>query len=106
MERYLGTVSRGIRTPIIQKGDNIVEMTVDSVIKAAQSSNFELYDKDVIAITESVVARAQGNFASIDDIAIDVQNKFQEDTIGVVFPIISRNRFSTCLSGIDRKSVV
>lgn len=102
MERYLGTVSRGIRTPIIQKGDNIVEMTVDSVIKAAQSSNFELYDKDVIAITESVVARAQGNFASIDDIAIDVQNKFQEDTIGVVFPIISRNRFSTCLSGIAR----
>ncbi len=103
MERYLGTISRGIRTPIIQKGDNIVEVTVDSVIKTAQKSNFELYDNDVIAITESVVARAQGNFASIDDIAQDIQSKFgQESTIGVVFPITSRNRFSICLSGIAR----
>jgi len=102
MERYLGTVSRGIRTPIIQKGDNIVDIAVDSVIKAAEFNNFELYDKDVIAITESVVARAQGNYASIDDIATDVKNLFKEDTIGVVFPILSRNRFSVCLSGIAR----
>ena len=102
MERYLGTVSRGIRTPIIQKDDNIVEMTVDSVIKAAEHSNFELHDKDVIAITESVVARAQGNYASIDDIAADVRDKFREDTVGVIFPITSRNRFSICLSGIAR----
>lgn len=102
MERYLGTVSRGIRTPIIQKGDNIVDIAVDSVIKAAEFNNFELYDKDVIAITESVVARAQGNYASIDDIATDVKNLFKEDTIGVVFPILSRNRFSVCLSGFAR----
>lgn len=102
MERYLGTVSRGIKTPIIQKGDNIVEMTVDSVIKAAQDSNFVLQDKDVIAITESVVARAQGNYASVDDIATYVKNLFEEDTIGLVFPILSRNRFSVCLSGIAR----
>ena len=102
MERYLGTVSRGIRTPIIQKGDNIVEMTVDSIMKAAEHSDFELHDKDVIAITESVVARAQGNYASIDDIATDVRDKFREDTIGVIFPITSRNRFSICLSGIAR----
>ena len=102
MERYLGTVSRGIRTPIIQKGDNIVDIAVDSVIKAAEFNNFELHDKDVIAITESVVARAQGNYASIDDIATDVKNLFKEDTIGVVFPILSRNRFSVCLSGIAR----
>ncbi len=102
MERHLGTVSRGIRTPIIQKGDNIVDVTVDSIITAAKYHNFELHDKDVVAITESVVARAQGNYASIDDIATDVNNIFKEDTIGVVFPILSRNRFSTCLSGIAR----
>ncbi len=102
MEKCIGTVSRGIKTPIIQKGDDIVEITVDSVINAAKQCGFELYDKDVIAITESVVARAQGNFASIDDIATDVKNKLQEDTVGLVFPILSRNRFSTCLSGIAR----
>ncbi len=102
MERYLGTVSRGIRTPIIQKGDNIVDIAVDSVIRAADYHKFELHDRDVIAITESVVARAQGNYASIDDIATDVKKLFEEDTIGLVFPILSRNRFSVCLSGIAR----
>lgn len=102
MERYLGAVSRGIRTPIIQEGDDIVEMTVNSVIEASDKSNFKLYEKDVIIITESVVARAQGNYASIDDITTDVKNKFQEDTIGLVFPILSRNRFSSCLTGIAR----
>ena len=82
--------------------DDIVALAVDSVIKAADNSNFELHDRDVIAITESVVARAQGNYASIDDIATDVKNKFDEDAIGVIFPITSRNRFSICLSGIAR----
>ena len=102
MERLIGTISRGIRAPIIRKGDDIVEITVESVLNAAKSGAFKLYDKDVIAITEAVVARAQDNYSSVDHIAKDIFNKFGEDTVGVVFPVLSRNRFATCLSGIAR----
>ena len=102
MDRKIGTVSRGIRCPIIKKGDNLVDITITSVLEACESENFSLRNKDVIALTESIVARAQGNYASIEDIAIDVKNKFYTDTIGVIFPILSRNRFSICLKGIAK----
>ncbi|NLK27800.1 MAG: F420-0--gamma-glutamyl ligase [Clostridiales bacterium] len=103
MERMIGTVSRGVRAPIIRNGDDIVEIVVSSVLAAAKSENFELHDKDVIGVTEAVVARAQGNYASVDQIASDIRNKFgQDNTLGVIFPITSRNRFSVCLKGIAR----
>lgn len=102
MERRVGTVSRGIRCPIIREGDNLADIVVNSVIGAAEAENFELHDRDVISITESIVARAQGNYASVDAIAKDVKNKFGDDTVGVIFPILSRNRFSICLRGIAR----
>ena len=100
MERRVGTVSRGIRGPIIREGDNLVDITVDSVLAAAQSEGFELRDRDVIALTESIVARAQGNYASVEDIATDVKNKLGGETVGVIFPILSRNRFAINLKGI------
>lgn len=100
MERRVGTVSRGIRCPIIREGDNLVEMTVDSVLAAAESEGFELRDRDVIALTESIVARAQGNYASVEDIAADVKTKLGGETVGVIFPILSRNRFAINLKGI------
>ena len=99
-ERRVGTVSRGIRCPIIREGDNLAEIVADSVIEAAEIEGFELRDKDVISITESIVARAQGNYASVDNIAADVKAKFGGETIGVIFPILSRNRFAVCLKGI------
>ncbi len=102
MERKVGTISRGIRCPIIRKGDNLVEMTVNSILDAAKLEGFTLRDRDVIALTESIVARAQGNYASIDAITADVKNKMQSDTIGVIFPILSRNRFAICLRGIAK----
>jgi len=102
MERKIGTVSRGVRCPIIREGDDMASITVNSVIEAAQSEGFELRDRDVVAITESVVARAQGNYASVDAIAKDVKNKFGGGTVGVIFPILSRNRFAICLRGIAR----
>lgn len=102
MERKIGTVSRGVRCPIIRKGDDLAKIVVDSIIEAAESENIEIRDHDVISVTESVVARSQGNYASIDAIAKDVENKFGKDTIGVIFPITSRNRFSICLKGIAR----
>ncbi len=102
MERKIGTVSRGIRCPIIREGDNLVDITVNSVIEACKSENFSIREKDVIALTESIVARAQGNYATIDDIAKDVKEKFKSDTIGVIFPILSRNRFAICLKGIAK----
>lgn len=102
MERKIGTVSRGVRCPIIREGDDLAKIVVDSIIEAAESENIEIRDRDVISVTESVVARSQGNYASIDAIAKDVENKFGEDTIGVIFPITSRNRFSICLKGIAR----
>lgn len=100
MERKVGTVSRGIRCPIIREGDNLAEIVVNSVLEAAASEGFEIRDRDVISVTESVVARAQGNYASIDAIARDVRAKLGGETIGVIFPILSRNRFSICLKGI------
>ena len=102
MQRLVGTVSRGIRGPIIREGDDLVKITVDSVLAAAESEGFSLRDRDVVAITESVVARAQGNYASVDDIAKDVANKLGGETVGVIFPILSRNRFAVNLRGIAR----
>ena len=101
-ERRVGTVSRGIRCPIIRKGDDLAAIVADSVLTAASSEGFSLRDRDVIAVTESVVARAQGNYASVDDIAADVKAKFGDATVGVIFPILSRNRFAICLKGIAR----
>ena len=95
MDRMVGTVSRGVRAPIIREGDDLAQIVVDSVLAAAESENFEIRDKDVVAVTEAVVARAQGNYVSVDQIA-------QDDTVGVIFPILSRNRFSICLKGIAK----
>ena len=100
MERRVGTISRGIRCPIIRENDNLADIVVDSVLAAAESEGFELRDRDVIAATESIVARAQGNYASIEAIAEDVKTKLGGETIGVITPILSRNRFAICLKGI------
>ena len=100
MERKVGTISRGIRCPIIREGDNLVDIAVTSVMEAAESEGFSLRDRDVIALTESIVARAQGNYASVQDIADDVRAKLGGETIGVIFPITSRNRFAIVLKGI------
>ena len=100
MERKIGTVSRGVRCPIIREGDNLPEIVVNSVLEAAASEGFALRDRDVIAVTESVVARSQGNYATIEDIVADVKAKLGGGTIGVIFPILSRNRFAICLKGI------
>lgn len=102
MERMVGTVSRGVRAPIIREGDDLAAIVVDSVLGAAESEGFEIRDRDVVAVTEAVVARAQGNYASTDAIAADVKSKFGEDTVGILFPILSRNRFSICLKGIAK----
>lgn len=102
MERKVGTVVRGIRCPIIREGDCLADIAVDSVLAAAESENFQLHDRDVVALTESIVARSQGNYASIDAIAADVKAKLGGKTIGVIFPILSRNRFATCLRGIAK----
>ena len=100
MERKVGTISRGIRCPIIRENDNLADIVVESVLAAAESEGFELRDRDVIAATESIVARAQGNYASIEAIAEDVRTKLGGETIGVITPILSRNRFAICLKGI------
>lgn len=100
MERKVGTVSRGIRCPIIRQGDNLAKIVSDSVIEAANSEGFDLRDKDVVAVTESIVARSQGNYASVQAIAKDIKDKLGGETIGVIFPILSRNRFAICLKGI------
>ena len=102
MARLVGTISRGIRAPIIRQGDDIVEIVVSSVLAAANTEQFELRDRDVVAVTEAVVARAQGNYVTVDQIAADVRSKFGEGTLGVIFPILSRNRFAVCLKGIAR----
>jgi F420-0:gamma-glutamyl ligase len=104
MQRCVGTITRGLRCPIIRQGDNITEIVVDSVLLAAKNEGFELRNKDIIGITESIVARAQGNYASIDAIATDVRAQLGGETIGVIFPILSRNRFSTALKGIARSA--
>ena len=100
MDRMVGTVSRGVRAPIIRQGDDLAKIVVDSVLAAAEGEHFEIRDKDVIAVTEAVVARAQGNYATTAQIAEDVKGKFGDDTVGVLFPILSRNRFAICLKGI------
>ena len=104
MSRKVGTTSRGVRCPIIREGDDLAAIVVDSVIEAAESEGFQLNDRDVVAVTESVVARAQGNYASVDAIAKDVKEKLGGETVGVIFPILSRNRFAICLRGIARAS--
>ena len=98
----IGTVSRGVRAPIIKNGDDIVEIVTTSVLEAAKDDNIEFHDRDIVAMTEAIVARAQGNYASVDDIAKDINNKFGGDTVGVIFPILSRNRFAICLRGIAK----
>jgi F420-0:gamma-glutamyl ligase len=102
MERLVGTVVRGLRTPIIGKGDIIEEVVVNSLLEASRAEGFSINDRDIVAVTEAVVARAQGNYASIDAIAADIRQKFGTDAIGVIFPILSRNRFAICLRGIAK----
>ena len=100
MERLIGTVSRGVRAPIVREGDNIMEIVADSILAAQANGDFTLGDRDVIAVTEAVVARTQGNYAEVEQIAADVKSKFGDATVGVIFPILSRNRFAICLRGI------
>ena len=102
MSRMIGTISRGVRAPIIREGDHLAEIVAQSVLEAAKSEHFSLQDKDVVGITEAVVARAQGNYATVDDIASDIRAKFPTGEFGVIFPIMSRNRFAICLRGIAR----
>ena len=100
MARNVGTISRGIRCPIIREGDDLVKITVDSVLEAGKTDDFEMRDRDVVALTESIVARAQGNYCTIQNVADDVKRKINNDTVGIIFPILSRNRFSIILKGI------
>jgi len=102
MSRMIGTVSRGVRAPIIKSGDDIVKIVTDSVLEASKDAGFEIRNRDIIAMTEAIVARAQGNYASVDDIAADVRAKFGGETVGVILPILSRNRFAICLRGIAK----
>ena len=100
MERKVGTIARGIRCPIIREGDDLSSIVVNSVLEAAEQEGFALRDRDVVAVTESIVARAQGNYAAVAAVAADVKAKLGGETIGVIFPILSRNRFAICLRGI------
>ncbi len=102
MERSVGTVVRGLRAPIIKEGDDLVQIVVDSILNAAKNEGYDIQNRDIITITESIVARAQGNYAAIDDIATDIQNKFTDETVGILFPILSRNRFMNLLKGFAR----
>ena len=102
MSRMIGTVSRGVRAPIIKAGDDIVKIVTESVLEASKDAPFSFNDRDVVAMTEAIVARAQGNYATVDDIANDVKDKFGGETVGVIFPILSRNRFAICLRGIAK----
>ena len=102
MSRVVGTVVRGLRGPIINEGDNIEQIVVDTVVNSAKVEGYDIQDRDIITVTESVVARAQGNYATLDHIATDVKAKFGDETVGVIFPILSRNRFANVLRGIAR----
>lgn len=102
MERVVGTVVRGLRCPIINEGDHIDDIVVDTVLHAAETEGLTIHDRDIVSVTESIVARAQGNYATVDHIAEDIKNKFGDDTIGLIFPILSRNRFAICLRGIAK----
>jgi len=100
MSRMVGTISRGVRAPIIRQGDNLAEIVTASVLEAAAEEGYAIRDRDIVAMTESIVARAQGNYASVNNIADDIRAKFGGETVGVIFPILSRNRFAICLRGI------
>ena len=102
MARNIGTVSRGVRCPIICQGDDLASIVVESLLEASQTDGFDFNDRDVVGITESIVARSQGNYASTDAISQDIKEKFGDHTIGVIFPILSRNRFAVCLRGIAK----
>ena len=102
MSRMVGTVSRGLRAPIIRQGDNLVDIVTNSVLEASKDDGFKVRNRDIVAMTEAIVARAQGNYATVDDIAEDVRAKFDGETVGVIFPILSRNRFAICLRGIAK----
>ncbi len=102
MSRMIGTVSRGVRAPIIKSGDDIVKIVTESVLEAAKDAGYEIRNRDIVAMTEAIVARAQGNYATVDDIAADVKAKFGGETVGVILPILSRNRFAICLRGIAK----
>ena len=102
MSRMVGTVSRGLRAPIIRQGDNLVDIVTNSVLEASKDDGFAVRNRDIVAMTEAIVARAQGNYATVDDIANDVRAKFGGETVGVIFPILSRNRFAICLRGIAK----
>lgn len=102
MERLTGTISLGVRAPIVRQGDDICRIVTDSVIAASESCGLAIDDRDVVGVTEAVVARSQGNYATVDNIASDIRSKFESDTVGVIFPILSRNRFAVCLKGIAR----
>lgn len=102
MERIVGTVSRGLRAPIIKEGDDLTQIVIDTVMEAAKAGEFTIQDRDVLAVTESILARSQANYATKDQIAADVKAKLGGETIGVIFPILSRNRFAICLRGIAR----
>ena len=102
MSRMVGTISRGVRAPIIRSGDDLAVIVTESVLSAAREEGYEIRDRDVVAMTEAIVARAQGNYATVDDIALDVKNKLGGETVGVIFPILSRNRFAICLRGIAK----
>ena len=102
MSRMVGTVSRGVRAPIIRNGDNLIDIVTNSVLEASKVEGFAIRNRDIVAMTEAIVARAQGNYASVDDIAADVKAKFGGETVGVIFPILSRNRFAICLRGIAK----
>ena len=100
MSRMVGTVSRGVRAPIIRSGDDLAQIVTESVLTAAREEGYEIRNRDIVAMTEAIVARAQGNYATVDDIATDVKNKFGGEEVGVIFPILSRNRFAICLRGL------
>ncbi len=102
--KNVGTVVRGIRTGVIKEGDNLADIVVESLLNASKSDNFEFNDKDVVAITEAVVGISEGNFATLDDIVCDIKEKLNSDHIGIVFPILSRNRFAVCLKGMARST--
>ena len=105
MSRKVGTISRGVRAPIIRQGDDLVDIVTTSVLEAAASEGYAIRDRDIVAMTEAIVARAQGNYCSVDNIAEDVRTKLGGETIGVIFPILSRNRFAICLRGIAQGPV-
>ncbi|MBQ2807067.1 MAG: coenzyme F420-0:L-glutamate ligase [Clostridia bacterium] len=102
MSRMIGTISRGVRAPIIRQGDDIVQIVTSCILEASEDAGFAFHDRDIVAMTEAIVARAQGNYASVDNIATDVRAKLGGGTVGVIFPILSRNRFAICLRGIAK----